>query len=323
MEKDTIITNKFNASLDIAKLFFALLVIAIHTEPFGFSFLLDKALGVITRLCVPFFFVTSSYLFFKKDSKPLAYVKRIFVLYLVWCILYLSINFASIKRMSLPDLIVHYFWNGHDVLWYLMASIIGFLITYVLSRKIKPMPILIIGIIFLLVGCIKSTYVPLVRNLFSIDIPDLLGSRNGLFYGFPYYALGLFIAKQESENTSKKLSLYIKFGVCLCLLVVESVILIMVFKATSTILWLSTFPLIYYLLRILNDTNISLPKKYSVIIRKTSTLVYVVHPFFLRLFNNISYLAYFLIVSLTSVLVSLLIIWFSDKRFFRWMKVLM
>ena len=49
LEKDTIITNKFNASLDIAKLFFALLVIAIHTEPFGFSFLLDKALGVITR----------------------------------------------------------------------------------------------------------------------------------------------------------------------------------------------------------------------------------------------------------------------------------
>lgn len=225
--------------------------------------------------------------------------------------------------MSLPDLIVHYFWNGHDVLWYLMASIIGFLITYVLSKKIKPMPILIIGIIFLLVGCIKSTYVPLVRNLFSIDIPDLLGSRNGLFYGFPYYALGLFIAKQESENTSKKLSLYIKFGVCLCLLVVESVILIMVFKATSTILWLSTFPLTYYLLRILNDTNISLPKKYSVIIRKTSTLVYVVHPFFLRLFNNFSYLAYFLIVSLTSVLVSLLIIWFSDKRIFRCLKVLM
>ena len=48
-----------NVAIDIVKLIFAYLVVAIHTEPFGFSFWLDKGFGIITRLCVPFFFVAS------------------------------------------------------------------------------------------------------------------------------------------------------------------------------------------------------------------------------------------------------------------------
>ena len=315
-------SRQYNATLDIAKLFFALLVVAIHTEPFGFSFFLDKGLGIITRLCVPFFFVTSSYLFFSKNGKLLKYIARLSTLYFVWCLLYLPINFAIIKEMSLPNMIVHYLWNGHDVLWYLLASIIGCLITYFLSKKIKPTTILLIGVLFLLVGCIKSTYVPLFRSLFSIDIPDFLGCRNGLFYGFPYYALGLFIAKQDSVNSSNKLSNYVGFGVCLCLLVVESVFFIIVLKTTSTILWLSVFPLTYYLLKILNDTNIPLSYNCSLIMRKTSTLVYTIHPFFLRLFNNYEYILYFLIVSAASVILSLLLVRLSNKRFFKWLQIL-
>jgi surface polysaccharide O-acyltransferase-like enzyme len=324
MEKDTVAeTKKYNATLDIAKLFFAILVVAIHTEPFGFSFLLDKGFGIITRLCVPFFFVTSSYLFFKKNGRPFKYVKRIFALYSIWCLLYLFINFAQIKGMTLPKLIVHYFWEGHDVLWYLMASIIGFLITYTLSRKMSPTPILIIGILFLAVGCIQSTYVPLFRRLFSVDIPEIFGSRNGVVYAFPYYALGLFIAKQNSADISKKYSKYVGFAACLCLLVVESAIFVVIFKTTTNILWLSVFPLTYYLLKILNDVNIYLPYNCSLIIRKTSIFVYVIHPFFLRAFNNFRYLAYFFIVASASVLVSLLVVWLSSKRFFKWLQILL
>jgi len=315
-------SEQYNATLDIAKLFFALLVVAIHTEPFGFSFFLDKGFGIITRLCVPFFFVTSSYLFFLKNGKLLKYITRIFTLYFAWCLLYLSINFASIKAMSLPNMIIHYFWDGHDVLWYLMASIIGCLITYILSKKIKPTTILLIGVLCLLVGCIKSTYVPLFRRLFSIDIPDFLGSRNGLFYGFPYCALGLFIAKQNSANSSKKPSNYIGFGVCACFLVVESVIFTIIFKTTATILWLSVFPLTYYLFKILNDTNIPLSYNCSLIMRKTSTLVYVIHPFFLRVFNNYKYFLYFLLVAVASVIISLLLVWLSNKRFLKWLQIL-
>ena len=48
-----------NGTIDIAKLFMAVLVIGIHTEPFSFNFWLDKGFGIVTRLCVPFFFVSS------------------------------------------------------------------------------------------------------------------------------------------------------------------------------------------------------------------------------------------------------------------------
>ena len=303
------LAGQYNATLDIAKLFFALLVVAIHTEPFGFSFLFDKAFGIITRLCVPFFFVTSSYLFFQSQNSPWKYIKRLFTLYLVWCILYLCINFANVKSLSLPELLVHYFWDGHDVLWYLMASIIGFLITYGFSKFFKPKTVLMISTIFLFVGCVKSTYAPLFQRLFSIGIPDLLGSRNGLYYAFPYYALGFFIARQNFLNSPKKRSKYIGFGVCLCLLVVEAVLFTIILKTNATILWLSVLPLTYYLLIILNDTNIPVSYNLSVTIRKTSTLVYVIHPFFLRVFNSFRYFVYFFIVALASVLVSLLIVW--------------
>lgn len=324
MEKNTVVeTKKHNATLDVAKLFFALLVVAIHTEPFGFSFLLDKGFGIITRLCVPFFFVTSSYLFFQKDRKPLRYVRRIFTLYLIWCLLYLFINYAQVKGMTFSKLMIHYFWEGHDVLWYLMASVIGFLITYTLSRKLSPTSILTIAIFFLVVGCIQSTYVPLFRRLFGVDIPELFGSRNGVVYAFPYYALGLFMARQNPANSSQKRTKYIGFAVCLCLLVAESVIFIMIFKTTTTILWLSVFPLTYYLFKILNDIDITLPYNWSLIIRKTSIFIYVVHPFFLRAFDDLHYLTYFFVVALASVVVSLLVVWLSGKRFFKWLQILL
>lgn len=315
-------SGKNYAAIDIAKLFFALLVVGIHTEPFGFSFILDKGFGIITRMCVPFFFVTSSYLFFLKGKDPLKYVQRIFVLYVVWCIIYLPMNLSSIRKLSPIELIVHYFWQGHDVLWYLLASTIGFLITYALSKVLKPKTVVVLGVIFLFVGCLKSTYAPLVQKITSVNIPDLLGSRNGLFYGFPYYALGLFIAKNEQKASRSTGSAVIGFVVSLCCLAAESAVFLLKFKTTSTVLWLAVFPLTYYLLMILKKTTISLPREYSVLIRKASTLVYVIHPFFLRLFHNFKYLSYFIIVSLSSIVVSALIVFLSGKKYFKWMKIL-
>lgn len=50
--------------------------------------------------------------------------------------------------------------------------------------------------------------------------------------------------------------------------------------------------------------------------------IYVIHPLFLRVFGNFHYLPYFFLVSLVSVIASLLVIYISDKKLFRWLKVL-
>lgn len=314
--------KQFYAAIDIAKLIFALFVVAIHTEPFGFSFLLDKGFSIITRMCVPFFFVSSSYLFFNRNGKPVKYAKRLLSLYLVWCMIYLTINLSTIRDMTILEIVSHYFWHGHDVLWYLLASILGFFITYGLSKTLNPKSVLVLGITFLLIGCIKSTYSPLFERLFSINILDFLGSRNGVFYAFPYYALGLVIAKKNLQTVPTKKDCCFGLAVCLCLLIVESAIFLLVFKTENTILWLTVFPLTYYLLILLKQINVTLPYNQAFLIRKLSILIYVIHPFFLRAFKNLNYFAYFFAVSLTTITVSLMIIHLSNKQHFKWLRVL-
>ena len=46
-----------NTTIDVFKFIFSILVVGIHTEPFGWNIWLDRGFGIITRLCVPFFFV--------------------------------------------------------------------------------------------------------------------------------------------------------------------------------------------------------------------------------------------------------------------------
>ena len=53
--------EQINSAIDITKLIMAVLVIGIHTEPFHANVWLDRGFGIITRLCLPFFFVASAY----------------------------------------------------------------------------------------------------------------------------------------------------------------------------------------------------------------------------------------------------------------------
>ena len=55
--------------IDIGKFLCAVLVIAIHTQPFVNNLWLDRGAGIITRLAVPFFFVSTGFLLFENASK--------------------------------------------------------------------------------------------------------------------------------------------------------------------------------------------------------------------------------------------------------------
>lgn len=98
--------------------------------------------------------------------------------------------------MRLGQVLYRYIWAGNEhALWYLCAAVIGFAITQLMLRFCKPRTVLIISCLFLLIGCIKSTWSPFTEQVLRIKITDFLGSRNGLFYAFPYTALGMYLAK--------------------------------------------------------------------------------------------------------------------------------
>jgi len=125
---DQLVGSKFNGTIDIAKLFMAILVIGIHTEPFGFNFWLDKGFGMVTRLCVPFFFVVSAYFFWKTDKPVSSFLKRLIILYVVWSVIYLPFDIKTLGSLSALEIADRFLWSGNGhALWYLCGTIIGFL----------------------------------------------------------------------------------------------------------------------------------------------------------------------------------------------------
>ena len=281
---------KMNGAVDIAKLLMASLVIGIHTEPFGFNFWLDKGFGIITRLCVPFFFVASAYFFWSKEKSPKSFLQRIIILYVVWSIIYLPFDITKLGQMTVPEILRRFLWDGNEhALWYLCGTVIGFIITSILLKFLKLKHILIVAIALLTIGTIKSTYSTAVYRIFGINLPDYLGSRNGLFYSFPYIALGMVIAKSKSHGIFKsKRPLLIGFLISIFLLVVESYLFVIHFKTDATILWLSVFPYTYFFFEIVLNTEIQLNKSLSLTFRKMSTLMYVSQYLFIPMLSAFS-----------------------------------
>ena len=131
-------------------------------------------------------------------------------------------------------------------------------------------------------------------NVVYYNLSDYLGARNGLFYGFPYLSLGMLIAKSDKKGiVTERKGLYTGFITSIILLAVESYLLVIKFKTTSTILWLSVLPYTYYFFEIVLNTRIQLNKSLSLTIRKMSTLMYVSHALFipaLSVFSSYTFL---------------------------------
>ena len=73
---------QMNGTLDILKLIMSILIVGIHTEPFGFNIWLDRGYGMITRLCVLFFFVSSAYFYWSREKGAKVFLKRLLMLYI-------------------------------------------------------------------------------------------------------------------------------------------------------------------------------------------------------------------------------------------------
>lgn len=314
--------QRIHISIDVVKLIMAILVVGIHVEPFILYIWLDRGFGIITRLCVPYFFISSSYLFWCRGGKPYRYVKRLLLLYCVWVIIYLPYHFSMFRQMDILNIIFTIIWYGYGHLWYMNSTIIGFIIVWLLSKKLNSKLILIISIIFLIIGCMKSTWAPLLQNTLNVQMIDKLGSKNGLFYAFPYIALGKYISERKTISYSSRD--YI--GLCLCtiLLIAESCVFVLLYKTESTVLFVSVLPLSYFLFKIILSIDIKLQERTSVLIRNISTLVYFIHLYVIKMIrsNSINGIVLYIITISISIIISYIIIRISNKTKFAWLRYL-
>ena len=209
--------------LDVAKLLMALLVVEIHTRPlrnFPFAETIIEGVDVVA---VPFFFMASAFLCFRGlDESAFAErssygairarktIAKLLRLYLTWTAIFLPVTiFGSfIYGDSLAHGVAvfmrgvlfvgenYYSWP----LWYLLASVIGFGLAYVFLRGgVRLKRILLISLLLLLVGYgitfVQSwsdapSFVALPVKAYGLVFGS---SRNGLFEGFFYVAVGTML----------------------------------------------------------------------------------------------------------------------------------
>lgn len=197
------------------KFVMAICVVTIHT------FFIDRMEPSLIRdflhslVCsaVPFFFITSAYFVMQRenDADVWRYWKRIFQLYLVWCV----INYVGLRMVgndfskenllrALYDIIA----NGYNVLWYMW----GILVVLPLLRKIQRGGAN--SIIFLIIAACAFLFNRVYTHYGSMENPGMLwawavflfqGKYFGLtnfFLAMTYLSIGTFFMQSKYRPKS-------------------------------------------------------------------------------------------------------------------------
>lgn len=250
------------------------------------------------------------------------YIKRLLILYGFWSLVYLPFDIAVLKEMTFFEVMKRYFWTGNEhALWYLCGTIIATLFVCILSKWFDTKKVLMITTVLLVIGCLASTWNPLIMKISEPigtalkNIFDVLGTRTGITYGAVYVTLGKQLAeKQEQENKNAVLRYGIGFVASVIGLAVESIVFVVLLQTKQTVLWISVLPATYFLVSLLMQFKWSIPYKLSIKLRKMSTLVYVSHFLFILLLKPyVNTWKLFMMVVVCVVIFSTMVLKVSEK----------
>ena len=335
--------KKEYAAVDLFKMFCAILVMFIHTKPFDSVFVIDAPLGIVTRFAVPFFFTTSGYFFYKKltdspqENREIIknYLWRLFRFYSIWFIIFRIENYViSGSAKSILYYIKHFFFTTDgSPLWFVSALIWAIILVYILSSFMKIKSVFKIGVICLLIGYTFSTLLGLTRNsvIFGLVKPftDFIGIQGGLFFAFPYVAMGAMLSSISIKKQYLKDSLLVLLF--LAFVGVESLVAVSCLEAPFTFLWICAMPMTWFITRLMISIELK-NKKIYYYVRKTSTLFYVLHVIIYKIVeysienNGIVDRMHIMLTILTflfTTIICVLMLYISRKKALSWVKYLM
>lgn len=294
-------TMKRNQTMDIIKVIAAISVVWIHVLfPGG----MGLAVTCLARFAVPFFFMVSGY--FSYHLKPFKAVSRMTrtlwltllgtcLAFFVFCILtvYQGNSLRDALGPPIPiSILIAEFWvlNTNYIsphLWFLPALAscyiaIYFYVKFFGDRKPNYTPLYIVGFCLFLI-CLGLSKLAVAADLI---LPDYL-YRNGLFFGFPMFAMGLFLREYSDvirtnfQMNFLKLSGYILVGTVISFIewrgIGDNDIHIgSVMTAGCLILMCTYYPTIFY-----NRTLTSLISHFD----KLSLWIYLTHPSVMELYD--------------------------------------
>lgn len=345
------LNSKEDSAIDFAKFVCSILIISIHTQPFkDYSYVINCYLeDVFSRLAICLFFVISGFYFFKgidfengkiKKSKEnrnklLKYVSRVFILYAVWSFIYLlwmipewyQTGWLSIKAFI--DFGISFFLNSsYYHLWFLVSLVYAIPIIYFILRFVSLKAFALICSTIYILGVLTNTYsfIGLPFNEVFQKIWDKFPALwTVIFFAIPILTASIIVNK-----------INVKRRICISLAVLffvgysieaTSLNLTTAIPHFSYITFL-TIPAAMFLFITVKSINIKFKNSY--LLRKTSTVIYCIHPLIMNIVqacvnkNEINSLLYFTVTVVFSIFVSILIFTAYKKlKFCKFLKYIM
>lgn len=303
-------TRKNYNMMDVAKFLSAILLVCAHTasERVELPRILDLLCSFYI-ITVPFFFIASAFLFFQKLENPvigqaanpkdgnkintnwggyLKWSKRIGLMYLYWSLIYfcfVAINwyqtdagYAVILEWCHKSVV----FSTYPTIWFLPALWIAVTLVYVLRYRYKwsITSILIVSIIIYIFGSIEYSYHglnPILQTINESYTGIMKTWRNGLFNGFVYASIGLFIASTGTMKKWKSLIGTCVFGMAF---LVEAFVMKEIVPTSDANFLIMLVPFSYFFFNLictieLPDSTLFLP------LRKMSMLIFLSQRLFL------------------------------------------
>lgn len=332
--------NKTYGILDIAKFISALLVIAVHCAPFAD---IDETLNfvyvqILARLAVPFFFIASGWLFFRKIDPEAGwraesnlnalkrYLKRIARIYAVWSLLYLPLLAYSwlqggFTLMTLIRLVRDFFFTGtYYHLWFLSALLWGVPLVYWMYTHGRRRTLLCVSLLLYIVGMAVNVYgellvnVPVIGSLVMLYERVLVTTRNGLFFAPIFLTLGIY--SDELIGGQYKKSAGLAFIISLIVYIAEAVALRYGGLMNDlTCMYATLVPTVFFLFLFLMQFTFP-TNAYRERLRQQSLLIYVSHIYFVQAafaaFPN-AHLTVYVFSIVGAVCFSSIIVWLNQR----------
>ncbi|MYM54030.1 acyltransferase family protein [Thalassovita mangrovi] len=186
-----------HGGLDIIRLVLACLVVLAHASFFltigpevNFVFL-----NGVARIIVPFFFVMSGYFFEAQTRDGIwPWARRVLSFYLIWTLVYLPI--ILIYEDFSPLRLGFYALFGYAHLWFLPALLGGGLIFHLL-RNIGNRRLIVLAVLLVAAAVALQYYEDVTYDMAHLALRRVheAESRNFLFMGFPFVAIGVVIRR--------------------------------------------------------------------------------------------------------------------------------
>lgn len=313
---------KRDATIDMLRVIASVLVVSIHTT----SSTIAMTIG---RWAVPFFMVVTGYFYFNNPNydKLIKIIKNLLSLWLIWMVIYIPNAIIHIQGMGIHQIVHSLIWSiiGDSVFfdgsWYLPAAAFGIWITDYFRRHNKMRICILIAVILLFIGCSSSSY-----HQINLGIISKIHWATSFPMGTIWMTLAFYISKYQIDI--KKYLRWPGWIIVAILLTIVEHYITMKFgfcKLASRSDMYFTLPISIIILFafIFNHPNYQSKQK-TLWLRNFATLLFFTQFYVITFAQIIMHsklnIFNFLFVLIISSLISIIIIWISNKRYFNFLK---